>query len=252
MAESHAHPTAGAVRNIALVGHAHSGKTTLTEELLALAGATRNAGSIEKGNTVSDFTDQEKRAGHSLDVAVCHLEHDGARINLLDTPGYPDFVGKTLAVLPAVETVAVVINAQQGIEFVTEQLMAAAADRKLCRLIVVNKIDESEADTEQVLAQIRATFGRECLPLNLPARGGDMVADCFFEPAEVDPDFSSVETAHTEITDQVVELDDELMELYLEQGDSISLEQLHDPFERALRRGHLIPVCFTSAMRFPH
>ena len=110
MAESHAHPTAGAVRNIALVGHAHSGKTTLTEELLALAGATRNAGSIEKGNTVSDFTDQEKRAGHSLDVAVCHLEHDGARINLLDTPGYPDFVGKTLAVLPAVETVAVVIN----------------------------------------------------------------------------------------------------------------------------------------------
>jgi elongation factor G len=246
MAESHAHPTAGAVRNIALVGHAHSGKTTLTEELLALAGATRNAGSIEKGNTVSDFTDQEKRAGHSLDVAVCHLEHDGARINLLDTPGYPDFVGKTLAVLPAVETVAVVINAQQGIEFVTEQLMAAAADRKLCRLIVVNKIDESEADTEQVLAQIRATFGRECLPLNLPARGGDMVADCFFEPAEVDPDFSSVETAHTEITDQVVELDDELMELYLEQGENISLDQLHDPFERALRRGHLIPVCFTS------
>lgn len=246
MAESHAHPAAGAVRNIALVGHAHSGKTTLAEELLALAGATKSPGSIENGNTVSDFSDQEKRAGHSLDVSVCHLEHDGARINLLDTPGYPDFVGKTLAVLPAVETVAVLINAQQGIEFVTEQLMAAAADQKLCRLIVINKIDESEANTEQVLDQIRTAFGRECLPLNLPAKGGEMVADCFFEPAEVDPDFSSVETAHTEITDQVVELDDELMELYLEQGENISLDQLHDPFERALRRGHLIPVCFTS------
>jgi elongation factor G len=247
MADSLGRQSVEAVRNIAMVGHAHSGKTTLTEALLALAGSIKGPGSIEQGNTVSDFSDQEKRAGHSLEVSVCHLEHDGARINLLDTPGYPDFVGKALAVLPAVETVAVVINAQHGIEFVTEQLMAAAADQKLCRLIVVNKIDDSEADTEQVLEQIRTVFGSECLPLNLPAKGGEMVADCFFEPAEADPDFSSVDTAHTEITDQVVELDDELMELYLEQGESISLDQLHDPFERALRRGHLIPVCFTSA-----
>jgi elongation factor G len=247
MAEGPARHTAESVRNIALVGHAHSGKTTLAEELLALAGAVESPGSVDKGNTVSDFTDQEKRAKHSLEVSACHLEHDGATINLIDTPGYPDFVGRTLAVLPAVETVAIVVNAQAGIEFVTEQLMKAAAAEKLCRLIVVNRIDEAEANPEAVLEQIRAAFGRECLPLNLPARGGQMVADCFFEPADVDPDFSSVETAHTEITDQVVELDDELMELYLEQGENISLEQLHDPFERALRRGHLIPVCFTSA-----
>jgi elongation factor G len=230
-----------------LVGRAESGKTTLAEELLALAGAIKSPGSVDKGNTVSDFTDQEKRAKHSLEVSVCHLEHDGVTINLLDTPGYPDFVGRTLAILPAVETAAIVVNAAAGIEFVTEQLMTAAAAQRLCRLIIVNKIDESEADPEAVLGQIRAAFGNECLPLNLPAKGGQMVADCFFEPADVDPDFSSVETAHTEITDQVVELDDELMELYLEQGENISLEQLHDPFERALRRGHLIPVCFTSA-----
>ena len=247
MADAHGRHKAESIRNIALVGHAHSGKTTLAEELLALAGSIKTPGSIEKGSTVSDFTDQEKRAGHSLEVSVCHLEHEGSSINLLDTPGYPDFVGRTLAVLPAVETVAVVINAAHGVEFVTEQLMNAAAAQKLCRLIVVNRIDEPEANPEHVLAQIRAAFGNRCLPLNLPAKGGEMVADCFFEPADVDPDFSSVETAHTEITDQVVELDDELMELYLEQGENISLEQLHDPFERALRRGHLIPVCFTSA-----
>jgi elongation factor G len=150
-------------------------------------------------------------------------------------------------VLPAVETVAIVINAQRGIEFVTEQIMAAAIEQKLCRLIIINKIDTPEADAAAILEQIRTTFGNQCLPLNLPAEGGAKVADCFFEPADAVPDFSSVETAHTEITDQVVELDDELMELYLEQGDSITLEQLHDPFERALRRGHLIPVCFTSA-----
>ena len=235
------------VRNIALVGHAGAGKTTLTEKLLAISGAIKSAGKVESGNTTSDFTDQEKRSHHSLDIATCHLEHGGALINLIDTPGYPDFIGRTLSVLPAVETAAVVINAQHGIEFVTEQIMAAAAARRLCRLIIVNRIDAPEADPARVLAQIRDTFGTECLPLNLPAQGGEKIADCFFEPADVEPDFSSVETAHTEITDQVVELDDDLMELYLEQGDSITLEQLHDPFERALRRGHLIPVCFTSA-----
>jgi len=247
MAATFARQAAESVRNIALVGHADSGKTTLLESLLELAGAVRHAGSIAQGTTVSDSSEQEKRAGHSLDVAVCHLEHEGRRINLLDTPGYPDFIGRTMSVLPAVETAAVVINAQHGIEFVTEQLMAAAASLKLCRLIIVNKIDAADADPEAILDRIRSTFGTECLPLNLPAKGGRMIADCFFEPADVEPDFSSVATAHTEITDQVVELDDKLMELYLEQGESITLEQLHDPFERALRRGHLIPVCFTSA-----
>jgi elongation factor G len=248
MADTGARHAAESIRNIALVGHADSGKTTLLEALLDLSGSIRNPGSVEQGSTVSDFTEPEKRAGHSLDVSVCHLEHDGRLIHLLDTPGYPDFIGRTMSVLPAVETAAVVINAQHGIEFVTEQLMAAAAAQKLCRLIIVNKIDQPEANPEAILTAIRSTFGTECLPLNLPAQGGKMIADCFFEPAEVEPDFASVASAHTEITDQVVELDDKLMELYLEQGENLSLEQLHDPFERALRRGHLIPVCFTSAI----
>jgi len=126
-------------------------------------------------------------------------------------------------------------------------MMDFSAARRLCRLIIINKIDAEGVDLEGVLSQVRNTFGKQCLPLNLPARQGKAVADCFFEPADETPDFSSVEAAHTEITDQVIELDDELMELYLEQGDDISLEQLHDPLERALRRGHLIPVCFVSA-----
>ena len=239
---------ADSVRNIAFLGPAGAGKTTLIEQLMAKAGTIPAAGSIDKGSTVSDFTDQEKRIGHSLDVATCHLEHDGKLVNLLDTPGYPDFLGRSLAVLPAVETVAIVINAAQGVDFVAQRAMDEAARRRLCRLVIVNRIDAEEADLAATLEQIRAAFGSECLPLNLPAQAGRAVADCFFEPADVDPDFSSVEAAHTEITDQVIELDDELMELYLEQGDTISLDQLHDPFERALRRGHLVPVCFTSAL----
>ncbi len=235
------------LRNIAMAGHTGSGKTTLVEALLAASGAIRSAGSIERGDTVSDYSDQEKRHHHSLDVALCPLEHDGIHVNLLDTPGYPDLIGRTLAIMPAVETVAVVINADAGVELVTQRIMEAAEARRLCRLIIVNRIDSEHARPARVLEQIAAAWGNRCLPLNLPARNGEAVADCFFEPADVAPDFSSVEAAHIRITDQVVELDDELMELYLEKGEDITQEQLHDPFERALRRGHLVPVCFVSA-----
>ncbi len=230
-----------------MVGHAGSGKTTLIEALLEKSGTIKSAGSVDKGTTVCDYTDQEKRLQHSLEASMCHLEIDGTFINLLDTPGYPDFMGRALSVLPAVDTAAIVVNAQTGVELVTQRMMDFSAQRKLCRLIIINKIDAENGHLEGIFKEIRKTFGRQCLPLNLPAQQGKAIADCFFEPADETPDFSSVEAAHTEIFDQVVELDDELMEAYLEQGDDISLEQLHDPFERALRAGHLIPVCFVSS-----
>lgn len=235
------------VRNIALVGHFGSGKTTLLEALLARTGAIRSPGRVDKGSTVSDFLKQEKQHQHSLDTAVCHFDHDGIFVNILDTPGYPDFSGRSMSVLAGVDTAAVVINAQSGVEMVSQRIMDFARSQHLCRMIIINKIDADGAKPEAVLNQIREKFGRACLPLNLPANGASTVADCFFEPSEDIPDFSSVDAAHTELIDQVVELDDELMEIYLEQGEDISPEQLHDPFEKALRRGHLIPVCFVSA-----
>ena len=235
------------IRNIAIVGHAGSGKTTLIEALLQKTGAISDVGSVEKGTTVSDFTDQEKRLQHSLDATVCHLEHDGHHINLLDTPGYPDFMGRALGILPAVETAAIVVSGQAGVELVTQRMMDFTATRKLCRLIIVNQIDMENIDLHSVLREIRDTFGKQCLPLNLPANNGQTVADCFFEPADATPDFSSVAAAHTEMIDQVVELDDDLMEIYLEQEEDISLDQLHNPFGQALRKGHLIPICFVSA-----
>ncbi len=235
------------IRNIALVGATGGGKTSLLEAMLARTGMIREAGTLARGTTVSDFTAQEKRLQHSLDTAVCHLEHDGVFMNVIDTPGNPDFIGRAMSVLPGVETAAVVINAQGGIDTVTRRLMTIAAERELCRLIVINRIDADGEHLAALLGQIRDTFGRECLPLNLPADRGATVADCFFTLSEKKPDFSSVEAAHTAIVDQVVELDDELMRVYLEQGEAITVEQLHDPFEGALRAGHLIPVCFVSA-----
>ena len=235
------------IRNIALVGHSGSGKTTLIESMLYRSGAISSAGSVEKGNTVSDFDAQEKAYKHSLNSTIVSMDYHGGHINLIDTPGYPDFMGRALAVLPAVETCAVVINAQTGIEMITRRMMDIAKDRGLDRLIIVNKIDAEQVDLEKLMIQIKETFGSECLPINLPAENNQKVVDCFFSPSGDETDFSSVSEAHTQIVDQVVELDEVLMEIYLEQGQEISPEQLHDPFEQSLREGHLVPVCFVSA-----
>ncbi len=235
------------IRNIALVGPAGAGKTSLLEAMLARTGMIRERGSLARGTTTSDFTAQEKRLQHSLDTAVCHLEHDDVLMNFIDTPGNPDFIGRALSVLPAADTAAIVVNAAAGIDTVTRQLMGFAAGMKLCRLIVINRIDADGEHLAAVLEQIREAFGPQCLPLNLPAEGGKSVADCFFELSAGPPDFSSVAAAHTQIVDQVVELDERLMQLYLEQGEELDVAQLHDPFEAALRAGHLVPVCFVSA-----
>ncbi len=237
--------TTESIRNIALAGHGAAGKTTLVESILFHASKLATPGAVERGNTVCDFDPQEKAHQHSLDAALVNLDHHGAHINLIDTPGFPDFIGQALAALPAVETVAVVINAQTGVEAVTQRLMERATERRQCRMIIVNKIDAENLDLPGLLEQIQETFGRECLPINLPANNAASVVDCFFNPSG-DADFSSVAAAHSALIDQVVEMDEDLMTLYLEQGE-VQPDQLHAPFEKALREGHLIPICFVSA-----
>lgn len=234
------------IRNIALLGHGAAGKTTLVESILYHAGKLPALGTVEKGNTVCDFDPQEKTHQHSLDSALVNFDYNGAHVNLIDTPGFPDFFGQAIAVLPAVETAAVVVNAQTGLEAITQRAMERAGERQQCRMIIINKIDAENVDLAGLLRQIQDTFGKECLPINLPAGGGTRVVDCFFNPAG-ESDFSDVATAHSALIDQVVEVDEELMALYLEQGADLQPAQLHAPFEKALREGHLIPVCFVSA-----
>ncbi|GMV45101.1 MAG: elongation factor G-like protein [Pseudomonadota bacterium] len=234
-----------AIRTLAFVGPASAGKTSLAEALLVKAGAIGAAGSLERGTTVSDYDPLERRMQHSLNSAVLHLTHADTRIHLVDTPGASDFLGQSLPALEAVETAAVVINAGVGIEPMAERMMEYAASRQLDRLIVVNKIDAAEVDLAALLAQIQERFGKECLPVNLPAAGGSKVVDCFYSRAGAS-DLGSIDAAHRALVEQVVEVDAEFVDRYLSDGD-VDAAELHAPLEQALREGHLIPVCFVSA-----
>ncbi len=235
------------IRNVALAGHPGAGKTTLFEALLHAGGALQTAGTVERGNTVSDFDPIEKERGHSLDAAIASLDRPGLHLNLLDTPGYPDFRGPALAALAAVETVAVVVDADTGIAHGTRRMMAYARERGLCRLLVVNKIDHAGADLGALVDALRAEFGPEVLPLNLPADGGTRVVDCFGR-RDGDSDLGPVADWHQKILDQVVEINETVMDHYLDLGEGgLSGQELHDAFEQCLREGHLVPVCFVSA-----
>src|SRR4029453_14846709 len=170
------------IRTVALVGQGGSGKTTLTEALLLASGAIKEAGTVERGTTVSDFDALEKTYQHSLRASVVHLDTRERRIHLIEAPGCPDFIGEGIGALDAVETAAVVVSAQSGIEMIASRMMDWASQRRLCRLVNVNKNDAQNIDLPALLASIQSLFGRECLPINLPADGGKKVVDCFFNP----------------------------------------------------------------------
>ena len=234
------------IRNITFVGHTGSGKTTLTEALLKKSGKIGEAGTVERGTTTTDHDPLEKEFQHSLDSAIASFDSEGIHVNLIDTPGFPDFRGTTLTGMAATETTALLINAHNGIELSTRRLMRRAKRRRLCRIIIINKIDQPGTNLTNLIRQIREEFGPECLPINLPAGNLSTVKDCFFG-TEGETDIFSLSEAHEAIIDQVVEVNEELMEKYLEVED-LSREDLHNAFEQALREGHLVPICFTSAL----
>lgn len=235
------------IRNVALAGHPGAGKTTLFEALLHAGGAVQTAGTIERGTTVSDFDPLEKERGHSIDAAIASTDHAGIHVNLIDTPGYPDFRGPTLSALAAVETAMIVVDADTGVGYGTRRMMEHAKARNLCRVIVVNKIDHPGAKLGALLDSLRETFGAEVLPLNLPADGGKRVVDCFWQSTG-DSNLGPIADWHQKIIDQVVEINETVMDRYLDQGESgLQGEELHDAFEQCLREGHLVPVCFVSA-----
>jgi elongation factor G len=236
------------IRNLAIVGGAGTGKTTLVEALLLATGVITKAGRIEDGNTVCDHDPIAKELQHSVDSSVVHIRHGNAEITLIDTPGSPGFLGKSITAFPAVETVAVVLDCGKGIDPVARRLMSIAEARDLPRMIIVNKIDHATTDPtelEMLLASIQEAFGGICRPINLPVRNGSAVIDCY-RGTEGASDLGPVADFHTGIIEQIVEVDEETLNAYLG-GGTVDEAHLHACFEKALRERHLIPICFVSA-----
>ncbi len=156
------------IRNIALVGHGAAGKTSLADTLLFEAKAVDRRGSVDDGTSVSDYDDEEHKRHFSIDTSVLNMEHKGKHFNLLDTPGYPDFVGSALGALSAVETALIVLSAANGIEVNTRRMFNEAGRRGLARILVINKLDADNIKFDVLLKVIADTFGKGCVLFNAP------------------------------------------------------------------------------------
>jgi len=235
----------GNICNIVLLGHGGSGKTSLAEAILHKTGTTNRLGSVDEQTSICDYYDEEKEHQHSIQSAIIHVEHSGKLINVIDTPGYPDFIGPAIKAIPAAETAVIVISAAAGIETNTRKLFEAATRANMPRLIVINKIDAENTDFQGLIKNIHETFGSQCRCANLPASDKTSVIDCI-ENESGDSPIADVATAHTELIESVIEADDELMESYLG-GKDISSEKIASVFVEALKAGTLIPIVFTNA-----
>ncbi|MFQ6035792.1 MAG: elongation factor G [Sedimentisphaerales bacterium] len=235
------------IRNIVLLGHGGAGKTSLAEAILHKTGAINRLGSVDEANTVCDYYDEEKEHQHSIAPSIVHVQHAGKLINVIDTPGYPDFIGPAIKAIPAAETAVIVISAAAGIETNTRKLFQLATEANMPRLIVINKMGAENVDLAELIKNIQESFGSQCRCANLPTADKASVIDCTENNAGNSP-VMDVATAHTELIESVIEADDELMESYLA-GEEPPAERIASVFVEALKTGTLIPVVFTDARR---
>jgi elongation factor G len=252
------------IRNVLLVGHGGSGKTTLLEAMVFTSGATTRMGTVEDGNTVSDHDPDEQRRSISVSLAMAPVEWKGAKINVLDAPGYADFIGDVRSAVRAVDAVILVVSAVDGVEVQTEYAWELAVEEGLPRAIFVNKLDRERADFQSTLDQLVSAFGNQVAPFELPIgqehefRG---VADLLHEKADIYADgplaqesewpdeiHAIADPAREKLIEAVAEADDALLEKYLDEGSLPEDDVVHgakDGFARA----RLAPVIVGSAAR---
>jgi elongation factor G len=249
------------LRNVALVGHGGTGKTSLAELFLFCAGHTTRLGKVDEGNATTDYDPDEIKRKISLSTSMAPVERGAVKINFLDTPGYADFIGEAIEAIRVVETALFVINAAAGVEVQTEKLWEIAGEQKIARAFVVNRLDVENTDFDQVLAQLRSTFGTTVAPLQLPigkqhSFSGvvDLVAmkaitfkDGKATEGEIPADMAdAAATARDTLAESVAEADDDLLEKYLESGE-MSQDELEKALGQAISGGTLVPVFCCSA-----
>lgn len=232
------------IRNLVFLGHGSSGKTSIVEAMLHKTGVTNRLGRIEDGTTVSDYDDEEKERQHSIQASVTHTNYKGKQINMVDSPGYPGFVGPALQSIDAVETAVVVINASSGIEVNTRKYFDAADKAGLVKIIVINKIDSESVDFNELVTSIQETFGSQCRCANLPSVDRKSIIDCVGN--DQGESFKDVGKVHVNLIESIIEADDELMEAYLG-GEEVSKTKIEEVFVKAMLTGCITPIVFTNA-----
>ena len=253
----------GQIRNVALVGHGGAGKTTLAEAMLFCAGAISRQGRVEDGTTTTDFDPEEVKRGISLALSLAPFEFEGHKINLLDAPGYADFVTDLQAALDVVDLAVIVVSAVEGVEVQTEVAWRLAAERGLPRMFFVNKLDRERASFDRTLDQLRDKFGAGVAPLELPIgeeagfRGiADLLTDSavFYEggkavKGEIPDDMTEREhEVRDNLVEGIVVADDDLTERYLE-GEDISAAELEKALAQGVAAGSVFPVTCGSATK---
>ncbi len=236
-------------KNLVLVGHGHVGKTTLGELLLFKSGVTKKVGSVDQGTSTLDVDDEERRHHFTLFSHTAHFDFQGLRINLLDTPGYPDFLGQVIGPMAAVENAVVVIDAHKGIEVNTRKVWQVAERLHLARWILINKCDVENMDYASMIQTVQAQFGSQCLPLVIPNATGisfRSVIDVLDGAVDGEHAQFDIESIRHQIIDCALETDDDLMTRYLN-DDLISQNELHDAIVSAIAQGLLTPIFCVSA-----
>lgn len=251
------------VRNIALVGHGGSGKTTLAEAMLFVGGATKRMGSVEAGTSIFDHEPEEIDRGISLGLAVATVDWKGTRVNIIDSPGATEFSGDARTALRSADLALFAVSAVDGVEVQTEALWRAAEEEAIPRAIVITKLDRERASYQRVLAELRESFGKSIAPIQVPIGSEDdlrglvrVATERAYEyksgsvtGAQVDlPDevAALVHEAHTGLIETVVETDDQMMEAYFE-GQEPTREQIVDTVHRGIISGDIHPVLVSSA-----
>ena len=250
------------IRNIVLMGHSGAGKTTLTEAMLQVAGITKRRGKIEEGNTVSDYDPEEIRRHASINTSILPLEWEEAKLNILDTPGYFDFVGEVKQAVQVADGALIVVSGKSGVEVGTEKAWEYAEEMNLSKMIFVNGMDEETANMGKVLEQLKNKFGKSIAPFQVPIRENEKFVG-FVNVVKMEgrryvdgkvitcdvPEHMSDEVAvvRNMILEAVAETDEELLEKYFNE-EPFTLEEIQDALRKGILDGSIVPVLCGSAI----
>ena len=241
--------TVETIRNVILCGHGSAGKTTLADSFLTLTEVVGGLHSVENGTSICDFDPEEKKHKYSIEAAAIHFENGGFRFNVIDTPGYPDFIGQVIGPMQAVDNALIVVNAHRGIEVNTRRVFKESGKEGLGRIIVINKMDDETANYESLVESIREIWGKQCMPLNVPVgKAGDFkgVASTLKVPTDISEALVDPNQYHEPLIEAIIEADDAVMERYFD-GQNPTEEEISKLVVQAVKQGTLVPIVCCSA-----